>query len=51
MGNPNPDHLTAVAVEILVSLLTFTLLGFQVGCWVVVGFVTWRLANVGRNLI
>jgi hypothetical protein len=51
MGNPRPNKTDAIIVEIIAVILSITLFSFQVGCWIAMALIGYRLLNIGKDMI
>jgi hypothetical protein len=50
-GNPRRNKLAELAVELITAGLCTFLFGLQVGAWVVMGLIGWRLLNGNKEMI
>ncbi len=38
-------------IEIIAVIATVGLISFQAGCWVALGLTSWRIFNIGKELV
>ncbi len=50
-GNVPRDKWSELLVELTVIGVSLMLFGIQVGCWVTLALVGWRLLNLGKDVI
>ncbi len=49
LGNPGPNN--SWVIEILAVLFTWLVLGFQAAAWIGLGLTSWRILNIGKELV
>ena len=50
-GNKTRDKWSELMVEIGVIIASMGIFSFQIGCWVGLALVGWRISNIGRKTV
>lgn len=51
IGNPKRDKWAELFVEVITVIATMGLWSFQAGCWLTLALVSWRILNIGKDMV